>query len=64
MSRNKDAILEALRKVKCAEAGGPDGVLPRCTVSPGLLGPGGIPLLEIKGAGWGRRPDPFPGEVG
>lgn len=34
MSRNKDAVPEALRKVKCAEAGGPGGAPPRrCTVS-------------------------------
>lgn len=51
MSRNKDAVLEALRKVTCTEAGGPGGATPHtCTVSTGHLWPGGIPLLEeIKG---------------
>jgi hypothetical protein len=44
MSRNKDAILEALREEKCSEAGGAPPR--RCPISAGLLGAGGIPLLE------------------
>lgn len=47
----KDAVLGALRKVNCAEEGGPGGAPPcRYIIPAGLLGPAGIPLLEeVKG---------------
>lgn len=41
--------------MKCAEAGGPEGPSSKqMRHLPGLLGPGGIPLLEIEGAVGGR----------
>lgn len=67
MSKNKDAVLEALRKVNCAEAGGPGGAPPcRCTIFAGLLGSGGISLLEevrVASIKEQRSPDPFPREA-
>lgn len=52
MPRNKDAALEALRKVKRPAACGPDGVSPSgCSISTGHQGLGVSPLLEeAKGA--------------